>query len=182
MNKVAIVIWCWKKKTSRFSLDLLIQTYANWFLLIRSLFLSSFPSFWLFLALFDFWWCLKASEILQVAKFDRLLRSSTSDNYAPMKVRSFANSFEVAFKSRFSSKWSLLCWATSSSVDEWRAVSFSYRPRPWKPRPRTQTSFSLEARSTPTRHWTAGRTKALSILPSQKKAGQKAFLMCSRPA
>ena len=28
----------------------------------------------------------------------------TLDNYAPMKVRPFANSFEVAFKSRFSSK------------------------------------------------------------------------------
>ena len=42
-------------------------------------FLSFFPSFSLFLALFDFWWSLKASEILQVAKFDRLLRSSTSD-------------------------------------------------------------------------------------------------------
>ena len=101
-------------------------------------------------------------------------QDQTLDNYAPMKVRRlFANSFEVAFKSRFSSKWSLRCWATSSSFDEWRAVLFSYRARPWKPHPRTQTPFSLEARSTLTRHWTAGRTKALSILPSPEKSGPK---------
>ena len=53
--------------------------HTNFFQYGLSLFLSFFPSFSLFLALFDFWWSLKASEILQVAKFDRLLRSSTSD-------------------------------------------------------------------------------------------------------
>ena len=61
-----------------------------------------FLSFSLFLALFDFWWSLKASKILQVAKFDRLLRSSTSDigrlraNEGPFPCQFFRSCIQVA--------------------------------------------------------------------------------------
>ena len=164
-----------KKKTSRFSLDLLIQTYAYQFLSIRSLFLSFLLSRCFSLSLTsDEVWKLQRSCRLRNLTGYCAAPHQTFDNYAPMKLRPFANSFEVAFKSRFSSKWSLRCWATSSSFGEWCAVFFTYRARPWKPRPRTQTSFSLEARSTLTRHF-VGRTKALSILPIslKKKSGPK---------
>ena len=157
------------------------RMHTNFFQYGLSFFLSFFLSFLL---------CRCFSLSLtsdQVWKLQRSCRSrnltgycaaphQTLDNYAPMKVRPFANSFEVGFKSRFSSKWSLRCWTTSSSFDEWRAVFFSYGARPWKPRPRTQTSFLLEARSTFTRHWTAGRTKALIVniaISKKKKRAQR---------
>ena len=82
--------------------------------------------------------------------------------------------FEVAFKSRFSSTWSLRCSATSSSFDERRAVFFSYRARPWKPRPRTQTSFSLQARSTFYSSLNCRSNKGLvNIAISKKKAAKR---------
>ena len=66
-----------------------------------SFFLTYFLSFSLFLALFDFWWNLKASEILHVTKFDRLLRSSTSDirrlrHEGPSPCQFFRSCIQVA--------------------------------------------------------------------------------------
>ena len=141
-----------------------------------SLFLSFFPSFSLFLALFDFWWSLKASEILQVAKFDGLLRSSTSDirqlrAHEGRSLCQFFRSciqiallFEVIFAmlGHFFVVQRVACSVLFLSSTTMEASSTD------------ANLFSLEARSTFTRHRTAGRTKALSILPSlKKKSGRK---------
>ena len=109
----------------------------------------------------------------EVWKLRRFCRSGNLTGYCAAPHLTIDNHASIGFKSRFSSKWSLRCWTTSLSFDEWREVFFSYRAWPWKPRPRTQTSFSLEARSTFTRHCTSGWRKALSILLSLKKSGQK---------
>ena len=97
----------------------------------------------------------------------------TLDDYGPMKVRPLANFFEVASKSRFSSKRSLRC----------QAISCDARPLLGRSTSGVRCSFliehghgSLVHRRKPffrcrldrnfTHHLTAGRTKALSILPA----------------
>ena len=112
----------------------------------------------------------------------------TLDDYAPMKVRPLANFFEVAFKSR-ASLWSVICDArpllprsTSgvccSLLTEHGHGSLVHGRKPL---------FHWRLDGHFTHHWTAGRTKALSMLPSlKKKSGRKgvpdAFPARLRPA
>ena len=96
------------------------------------------------------------------------------------EVRPFANSCEVAFKVALLFEVIFAMQGHFFVVWRVRAVFFSYRAWPWKPR-HGRKPLSLEARSTFARHWTAGRTKALSILPSLKKKRAKGVSWASGP-
>ena len=108
MSKITIVIWCWKK-ASRFSLDLLMQTYAYYFLSTRSLSLSlalSRSFFLPFLLCRCFSLSLTSDEVWKLRRFCRSRNLTgycaaphqTIDNYAPMKVRPFEVQVTLLFE------------------------------------------------------------------------------------
>ena len=144
MNKVAIVIWCWKKILS--ILDLARSTHTNVCILISfntvSFFLSFLLSrrFSLSLTSDEVW----NSEILQVAKFDRLLRSSTSDirqlraREGPSLCQFFRSCSQIAllFEVIFAMLGHFFVVGRVAC-----GVLFLSSTTIWKSRPRTQTSF-----------------------------------------